>query len=292
MNFQKFYSKHNLNLTNKKIIVTGANSGVGFSIVKHLVRLNAKVVMACRNKNRCDKAISDILKEYPNANIEYLHFDQSTLNTSKNSLNNLIQSEHMDFDYIIFNAGILSPEDNRLNEDGFPITIATNYINVVYIVEQLSKYVDKNKDIRFIFQSSLTSRMYKKTNFLLNNKVSKMKQYSLSKFCITNYKNYKVSFNNTNNKFLVSEPGITNSNIIRNLPKVINVLGNWFLKLFMMKVDKASLNAIMCLQDEINDGSEYRPRGLFAIRGLPRLVGKNNKIDFDVINKTMEIINE
>ena len=291
MNIQKYISKQNLELNNKKVIITGANSGIGFAIAKLLVESNSHVIFACRNEARARKAMEEILKEYPKANLDYIYFDQSSFESIDKSIEALMSSPHLDFDSFIFNAGVLSPESNELNPNNLPITIATNYINVVYFLEKFEKLIDPNKQRRFIFQSSLTARMIKPKN-ILDNKMKKMKQYSLSKYCLTNYKNYKASENNSNNLYLVCEPGITKSNIIRNFSKLIQVLGKWFLNTFMMDVSVASLNAIMCVgSTSINSGDEYRPRGLFSIGGKPKLFHKNNKINKDVINVTLEIIN-
>ena len=133
-------------LTNKKVIVTGANSGIGFSLAKLLISLSNEVVFACRNKDRAIKAMEEILKEYPSAKMSYVYFDQSNYETCLKSIKELESTNNLDFDIVIFNAGILSPSDNNLNADGLPITIAVNYINVVFIVERLSKLINKEKE--------------------------------------------------------------------------------------------------------------------------------------------------
>lgn len=293
MKIDSYISKNIKPIANKKVIVTGANSGIGFSIAKLLISLDAFVVFACRDETRAKLAMEKIKLDYPNAKMSYVYFDQSTFDTSKRSIEEIINSNNLDFDSIIFNAGILSPKENILNEDGLPLTISTNYLNVIYISEALSKLVNKEKEVRFIYQSSLTSRMVSKNIDLYNNKISKFKQYSFSKYCITNYKNYKSLNNDSNIKYLVCEPGITNSNIIRNFPKWLEKLGKWFLNLFMIDVNKAALNGVMCVTSKtIKDGEEYRPGCMFSIGGYPKLYKNNKKINQKLIDESMRIINE
>ncbi|KEZ39612.1 Short chain dehydrogenase [Scedosporium apiospermum] len=47
-------------LTGKTIIVTGANSGLGREAARHFARLNARVILACRNRSKGEAALADI----------------------------------------------------------------------------------------------------------------------------------------------------------------------------------------------------------------------------------------
>lgn len=42
-------------LDGKVIIVTGANTGIGYQTVRELAKRNAKVIMACRDMEKCEK---------------------------------------------------------------------------------------------------------------------------------------------------------------------------------------------------------------------------------------------
>ncbi len=47
------YNKHTQDLSGKVIVITGANSGIGYVAARELAKLNpAHVVLACRNKQR------------------------------------------------------------------------------------------------------------------------------------------------------------------------------------------------------------------------------------------------
>lgn len=41
-------------LNDKIIIVTGANTGIGFETVRELANRKAKVIMACRDMEKCE----------------------------------------------------------------------------------------------------------------------------------------------------------------------------------------------------------------------------------------------
>lgn len=42
-------------LVNKVVIVTGANTGIGRETVLELAKRDAKIIMACRDMNKCEK---------------------------------------------------------------------------------------------------------------------------------------------------------------------------------------------------------------------------------------------
>lgn len=50
-------------LRGKTIIVTGANSGIGKATAAELLRRQGRVIMACRNRERAEKAAQEIQQE-------------------------------------------------------------------------------------------------------------------------------------------------------------------------------------------------------------------------------------
>lgn len=54
---------NNIKLTGQVVIVTGANSGIGYQIAKELAKREAKVILACRSLDAASKAIYKIKRE-------------------------------------------------------------------------------------------------------------------------------------------------------------------------------------------------------------------------------------
>ncbi|MBR3644551.1 MAG: SDR family NAD(P)-dependent oxidoreductase, partial [Parasporobacterium sp.] len=54
----------NISLKGKTVLVTGANSGIGFKTAETAVYLGAKVIMACRSHEKAHSAKDKLLEDY------------------------------------------------------------------------------------------------------------------------------------------------------------------------------------------------------------------------------------
>ena len=58
------------NLAGKTAVVTGANTGIGKEIARDLARLNARVLLACRDETRGRAALDEIVADTGNHKTE------------------------------------------------------------------------------------------------------------------------------------------------------------------------------------------------------------------------------
>ena len=66
-------------LSGKTALVTGANSGLGIETAKALAAKGARVIMACRNEEKANKAASIIRDQVPNAALTIRKLDLGDL---------------------------------------------------------------------------------------------------------------------------------------------------------------------------------------------------------------------
>lgn len=59
-------------MKNKNIVITGANSGLGFETARALAKMEANVIMLCRSLEKGNLAADKIKAEYPSANLQVL----------------------------------------------------------------------------------------------------------------------------------------------------------------------------------------------------------------------------
>ncbi len=77
-------------LSNKTVIVTGANAGLGYEATLALAKKDATVVMACRNAEKAEKAKQAILQKAPKAKLEIMTLDLSSLKSVHTFANNFL----------------------------------------------------------------------------------------------------------------------------------------------------------------------------------------------------------
>lgn len=63
----------------KTVLITGANSGIGFATAVHLARKGARIVLACRDYDKGRQARLEIHSELPYADIELVTLDLASL---------------------------------------------------------------------------------------------------------------------------------------------------------------------------------------------------------------------
>ena len=92
--YKRWIDKKIDNLSNKTIIITGCNSGIGFYTALFLSYKNAKIIMACRNLNKAQEAKEKILLENPCAQLEIYKLDVSSLESIQEFVKNIKKNYH------------------------------------------------------------------------------------------------------------------------------------------------------------------------------------------------------
>ena len=256
----------------KTVIVTGANSGIGFEIAKIALLKGAKVVMACRSLERAKSAKEKLINETGNNEITIEQYDQSNAQSIK-EFSLLIKNKYSDFHALILNAGIFS---SVVKTDEYRISqvYKTNFVGAYILLESLKELLnDSEQEKRIIIQGSVASFSYKYKNKdrLVYGEEKQMKEYSLSKLCISNlYVHYRDNNLNPYVKYLLCEPGAAPTNLFRDMKKWVKKITVDFLKHFCCSTQEGSLSACKLMCDIVFNGDYYHPGGFFTIKGLPK----------------------
>lgn len=256
-------------LSNRKIIITGGTSGIGLSIVKHLLYKNASVVILARNMTKANDVKNRLEEAYPNAHIDLIKYDQSDDGSIIEAAQNIIK-EHQDFYALIMNAGIFQSKKKLTYVDGFCQTIKTNFVGLKILLDNLLPYI--KGEHRYIFQGSFVAGYHiKKIKSLQDKNISAWQQYLISKAGVESlYYHYSLLDNPEQNFYLV-EPGLTSTDIIRDFNSFFRWAGKLFLKTFSHSSDKAALTALLALQDDIKKNTYIVPRGFLTFMGYPKI---------------------
>jgi len=114
-------------LTGKRILITGANSGIGYHAALKLARKGAHVLLACRDRQRGEAAMTRLDAESPGASTELVVLDLASLS----SIHSVAESElakGLPLDILINNAGVMAPPKRLETADGFELQFGTNVL--------------------------------------------------------------------------------------------------------------------------------------------------------------------
>ena len=268
-------------LSDKTIIVTGGNSGLGFESSAFFASKGAKVIIAARSKEKGAKAKSDIVSMYPDAKIEVLPLDLESLASIK-KFSELVKSNHDHIDILMNNAGIMLVPFG-LTEDGFEKQFGVNHLGHFALTARLFDLIKKGTNPRIINISSQAHRigamdfhnlMYEQGNYSLARAYGKSK---LANLLFTLELDKRVKAAGLDIKVLTAHPGSSRTNLSRHVEKRKTfVLFNWLFKLTSQNAFNGALPGIRASLDEsVKSGEYYGPSGLLQLKGKPILVQPN-----------------
>lgn len=143
-------------LTGKEIIVTGANSGIGYEAAKEFARKGAQTILACRNMAKARAALSQIQDELPNARANPAWLDLASLASIREFAAGFSEV-HSRLDVLVNNAAILWGPYSR-TEDGFESQFGTNHLGHFALTGLLVDLLLKTPGSRVVTVSSAGHR--------------------------------------------------------------------------------------------------------------------------------------
>ena len=117
-------------LAGRTALITGVNSGLGRASALALANRGASVILAARSLARTQPVLDEIRRAHPAAQIELLQLDLASLASVRDAADRVLASGR-GLDVLMNNAGVAGTAG--LTQDGFEITIGTNYIGHFYL---------------------------------------------------------------------------------------------------------------------------------------------------------------
>ena len=136
----------------RTVLVTGANSGLGFHTTLELARKGARVLMACRNPAKADAALGLIRAQVTNPSVELVAMDLASLDSVERAAEDVAgRVEHLDL--LVNNAGIMAVPYGK-TADGFEMQFGTNHVGHFALTGRLLPLILKADEPRVITVSS------------------------------------------------------------------------------------------------------------------------------------------
>ncbi len=140
------------NQSGRQIIVTGANSGIGFETARALAQKGARVTLACRNLDKGRSAVERILAESAEAVVELEQLDLADLR-SVEAFAARYSDQHPRLDLLILNAGVMVPPESKTAQ-GFELQFGVNHLGHFALTGALLPLVQASEGSRVVVVSS------------------------------------------------------------------------------------------------------------------------------------------
>lgn len=164
---------------NKKVaIVTGANSGMGKATVAALTDQGYKVIMLCRNKERGEAALSELL-ENKVRDIQLVLCDLGDMDHIR-SCTDEIKKQYLRVDVLVNNAGVISL-NKRWTADGLEEQFGVNHIGHFLLTLRLLDLMKAGSRIVNVSSGAHKVGKIHFDDYNLNKGFNAIKAYSQSK---------------------------------------------------------------------------------------------------------------
>lgn len=136
----------------KIVLITGANSGVGFVTARALAELGAEIIMVCRDPARADAARKEIARVATGPAAKLLLADLSS-QAAIRRLAGEVRSRFSRIDVLVNNAGAIFSR-RELTSDGIERTFATNHLAPFLLTNLLLDLVQAATRARIVMVAS------------------------------------------------------------------------------------------------------------------------------------------
>jgi NAD(P)-dependent dehydrogenase (short-subunit alcohol dehydrogenase family) len=272
----------------KTVIITGANSGIGFYTALGLAKLGATVIVAGRNKERIDDAIQAIEKETITGTVSPEIIDLASLNSVRKFANEFNKT-HTKLDILINNAGVMMPPESKTKE-GFELQFGVNFLGHFLLTDLLYNKLKSTQKSRVVTISSIAHRgaSVDFENLRVEKPYDTKREYYQSKladliFALELGRRYEA--NNDNILSVACHPGFTKTALQRHInPEILK-------KMNFMDTWQGSLPTLLAATNKnAKSGDYFGPDGEGEYGGFPALgVIDKSALDLEVAKKLWEV---
>ncbi|MEZ0358726.1 SDR family NAD(P)-dependent oxidoreductase [Mycobacterium sp. SA01] len=261
--------------TGRTVVITGANTGLGYETARALAAKGAHVVLAVRNLDKGKAAADLIVRRYPGADVSVQELDLTSLASIRAAAEEL-RARHDRIDLLINNAGVMMTP-KQTTQDGFELQFGTNHLGhfalTGLVLDRLlatpgSRVVTVSSNGhrfgRIRFDDLQSERSYSRTGAYGQAKLANLLfTYELQK-----------RLAGTDTIATAAHPGSSATELGRNLPKIVE-------RGFGLTVQSSEMGALPTLRaatdPTVHGGQYYGPGGLLQMRGYPKLVSSNGR---------------
>ncbi len=270
------WTKNNIpNLKGKTVIVTGANTGIGYETALALYQAGADVTLACRDKNNTLRAIDQMIAIGGRGSLNFDLLNLANLDQVKSFADNF-KAKNQKLDLLINNAGVMLPPPT-LSDDGFELQFAVNFLGHFALNGHLFPLFKQTEKARIVTLSSGAATQVDHIDFKnlkLEKEYDAQREYAQSKLADLQF-TYELNRRLSNLKAdmiaVAAHPGVVRTDLQRHIPAdELSIAFSHF-----KSVSEPWQGALPSLYSAINEtvkgGEYYGPDGENEYSGYPAL---------------------
>jgi NAD(P)-dependent dehydrogenase (short-subunit alcohol dehydrogenase family) len=252
-------------------IVTGANTGLGFETARMLAARRATVVLAVRDVGKGKQAAARM-----GGDVIVQALDLTSLDSIRFAAAEL-RAAHPRIDLLINNAGVMyTPKQNTA--DGFELQFGTNHLGHFALTGLLLDRLLPVPGSRVVTVSSTGHRIQAAVHFddlqweRSYSRIAAYGQAKLANLMFTYELQRRLAPHGTT-VAVAAHPGVSNTELARNMPAALRVLVTWLAPLLTQKPEMGALPILRAATDpSVIGGQYYGPANWGESRGYPKLV--------------------
>lgn len=274
----------------RTVIVTGANSGLGYFTTLELARAGASVTMAVRSEAKGEAARNQILALVPNAKISVAELDVASLSSVKQFAMDWQKKNKDGLDVLINNAGVMAIP-RRTTVDGFEMQFGTNHLGHFALTGLLLPALIKRAGSRVVNVSSTAHRAGKMDwNDLMGEKnYNAWRRYGQSKLAnllFTSELNSRLTSAGLDVKSMAAHPGYAATNLASVAPDMKGTrsdglerrLMDWGARTIAQPAEWGALPTLYAATVKDLPGNSFiGPDGFGGQTGYPKIAQRNKK---------------
>lgn len=125
--------------TGRRVLVTGANAGIGFEVTKVLAARGAHVVLACRDEDKAEVAMNRIWADVPQAELSFQPLDLADIDQVREAAGAVLAGPRIDV--LVNNAGVMIPP-RTLTKQGYELQFGVNHLGTFAFTGLVHPHVD------------------------------------------------------------------------------------------------------------------------------------------------------
>jgi len=264
------------------VVITGANSGIGYEAAAVLAARGARVVMAVRNLDKGAAARDQILAAAPGADVTLQQLDLTSLDSVRAAAGALREA-HPRIDLLINNAGVMwTPKETT--KDGFELQFGTNHLGHFALTGLLLDTLLPVPGSRVVTISSLGHRLLADIHFddlQWERRYSRIAAYGQSKLAnllFTYELQRRLAQAGKDTIAVAAHPGGSYTELARNIPTVLHPVYRIVGPMLFQSAAAGALPTLRAATDpDVRGGDYYGPDGFGEQRGNPKLVHSSSQ---------------